>query len=119
MPEPIFMRLGIYIMVPEPISTAYLINPSHKFVCLYVYLLVAMQRIGKSVTAATNTHNNRRTVEGVVFYAVRVVWKEIRLLILPRNSRYISFSQIYLNCCSVSSDPKYISWNTEISIFDF
>jgi hypothetical protein len=28
MPEPIFMKLGMYIMTPEPISTAYFINPS-------------------------------------------------------------------------------------------
>jgi hypothetical protein len=36
-PEPIFMKLGMYIMAPEPISTAYYINPSHQSVCLYVY----------------------------------------------------------------------------------
>jgi hypothetical protein len=37
MPEPIFMKLG-YIMTPEPISTAYIINPSH-LLFFYVYLL--------------------------------------------------------------------------------
>jgi hypothetical protein len=37
MPEPIFMKLGMYIMAPEPISSAYFINPSHQSVCLYVY----------------------------------------------------------------------------------
>jgi hypothetical protein len=26
--EPVFMKLGMYIMLPEPISTAYVINPS-------------------------------------------------------------------------------------------
>jgi hypothetical protein len=31
------MKLGTYIMAPEPISTAYFINSSHQFVCLYVY----------------------------------------------------------------------------------
>jgi hypothetical protein len=36
---------------------AYFINPSHQSVCLYVYpLIVAGQRLGKSVTAATNTY---------------------------------------------------------------
>jgi hypothetical protein len=35
--EPIFMKLGMYITAPEPISTAYFINPSHHSVCLYVY----------------------------------------------------------------------------------
>jgi hypothetical protein len=28
MPEPIFMKLGMYNMTPEPISVAYFINPS-------------------------------------------------------------------------------------------
>jgi hypothetical protein len=37
MAEPIFMKLGMYIMAPEPISTAYFINPSRQSVCLYVY----------------------------------------------------------------------------------
>jgi hypothetical protein len=56
MPEPIFMKLGMYIMAPEPISTAYFINPSHQSVCLYVYpLIVARQRLGKNITAETNT----------------------------------------------------------------
>jgi hypothetical protein len=27
--EPIVMKLGMYIMLPEIISTAYLVNPSH------------------------------------------------------------------------------------------
>jgi hypothetical protein len=30
------MKLGMYIMAPEPISTAYVINPSHQSVCIYV-----------------------------------------------------------------------------------
>jgi hypothetical protein len=28
--EPFFMKLGMYIMVTEPISTAYFINPSYR-----------------------------------------------------------------------------------------
>jgi hypothetical protein len=57
MPEPIYMKLGMYIMTSEPISTAYFINPSHQSVCLYVYLpIVARQRLGGNVTTATNTH---------------------------------------------------------------
>jgi hypothetical protein len=44
-------------MAPEPISTAYFINSSHQSLYLYVYpLIVAKQRLGKNVTAATNTH---------------------------------------------------------------
>jgi hypothetical protein len=54
MAEPIFMKLGMYVMVPKPISTVYFINLSHQSVCLYVYLaIVARQRLGKNVTAAT------------------------------------------------------------------
>jgi hypothetical protein len=57
MPEPIFMKLGIYIVVSELISTAYFINPSHQSVCLYVYPpIVARQRLDKNVTEANNTH---------------------------------------------------------------
>jgi hypothetical protein len=53
------MKLVMYnsITAPEPISTAYLINLCHQSVCLYVYSpIVAMQRLGKNVTAAMNTH---------------------------------------------------------------
>jgi hypothetical protein len=43
-------------MTPEPISTAYFINPFHP-VYLYAYpLIVARQRLGKKVVAATDTH---------------------------------------------------------------
>jgi hypothetical protein len=52
------MKLGMNIMAPGPISTAYFINASHKSVCLYVY--IARQRLGKNITAATNT---RVTIE--------------------------------------------------------
>jgi hypothetical protein len=59
----------MYIMAPEPIATAHSINPTHQFMCLYVCIppivtrqslcknppIVARQRSGKSVTAATNT----------------------------------------------------------------
>jgi hypothetical protein len=44
--EPIFMKPSTYIMPPEPISTAYFINPSHQSVCLYVCPpTVATQRL--------------------------------------------------------------------------
>jgi hypothetical protein len=57
MPEPTFMKLGMYIMVPEPSSVVYYTSPSYQFVCLYVYhSIVARQWLGKNITAATNTH---------------------------------------------------------------
>jgi hypothetical protein len=55
--EPIFMKLGICVMVPKPIPSTYYINPSHQSVCLYVHPpIVAKQQLGKTDTAATNTH---------------------------------------------------------------
>jgi hypothetical protein len=57
MAELVFMKISTHIMAPELISTAYFINPCNQSVCLYVYpLTVATQRLGKTVTAATNTH---------------------------------------------------------------
>jgi hypothetical protein len=44
-------------MPSEPISAAYFINRCHQSVCLYVYPpFVARKRLGKNVTAATNSH---------------------------------------------------------------
>jgi hypothetical protein len=53
-------------------------------------LIVAGQRLGKYVPAAANTHNNRRIVGDVVFYAACVVSKESGGLTLPRTSCYNS-----------------------------
>jgi hypothetical protein len=81
MAETIFMKLGICIMIPEPISAAYFINPSHQSVSIYVTLLSLLgngsvkcihpfdirQRLGKDVPAAKNTRKNRITVRSVRF----------------------------------------------------
>jgi hypothetical protein len=57
MPEPIFMKLGMYIMAPELILTEYLINLFSQSACLYIYFfVVAGQRLSENVTAATNTY---------------------------------------------------------------
>jgi hypothetical protein len=46
--EQICMKLGIYIMAPGPISTAYVISPANQSTCLYVYpTIVARQRLSK------------------------------------------------------------------------
>jgi hypothetical protein len=74
------MILGMCIMATEPISTAYFINAFHQSMWLYVY--IARQRLGKNVTAATNTGNNRRIVGRVVLYAVDVVSKQNRRLFI-------------------------------------
>jgi hypothetical protein len=71
------MKLGMYIMAPESISTAYFINSSHQSLCIYVYPpIVAKQQLGKHVPTAKNTRNNRRIVGVVVFCTVRVVSKD-------------------------------------------
>jgi hypothetical protein len=36
MSEPVLMKLSVCIMAPEPIATAYCLNPSHKSVLVYV-----------------------------------------------------------------------------------
>jgi hypothetical protein len=57
MPEPVFMKIGVYIMTSEPISTVYFIIPSYQSTCLYVYPpIVARQRLVKNATMETNTH---------------------------------------------------------------
>jgi hypothetical protein len=109
------MKLGMHIMAPEPISTAFLINLSYQSVSMCkslllllgkgsvrcIILFIVRQRFGKHFPAPMNTYNNRRIVghvclcipfsllgnnstktflrqwrivEGVVFYAVRVVY---------------------------------------------
>jgi hypothetical protein len=63
MPEPVCMKFGFYTMAPGPLRTAYFINPSHLFVCLYAYRSVSVLGNG-----STNTFlRQERIVEGVVF----------------------------------------------------
>jgi hypothetical protein len=50
------MKRDMYIMPPVVILAAYLINPSHQSVCLYVYpSIFARQRLDKHVPEAMNT----------------------------------------------------------------
>jgi hypothetical protein len=64
MPERIFMRLGMYIIAPGSISTAYFINPSQQSVCLYVCPpIVARQRLGAHVPMAINMHKRVKLFE--------------------------------------------------------
>jgi hypothetical protein len=98
MPEPVFMKIYMHIMAPEPITKAYFINPSHQSLCLYVYpTFVARQRLGKQFPTATNTFSDRRNVGRVIFYADRVLWKESRWLVLPWSS-----------CSQLRSSPAQI-----------
>jgi uncharacterized protein (DUF486 family) len=76
MPEPVFMKLGMYIMAPELFSTAYFINLSHWPVCLYVYtIIVDRQRLGNKVSATTNTHATIEELLDTSFYTLSVSYK--------------------------------------------
>jgi hypothetical protein len=66
------MKLGIYIIAPEPIS----IPSISLFVCICIPLIVARQRLGNHVLAATNTRKNIKIIRRVIFYAVHVLSKE-------------------------------------------
>jgi hypothetical protein len=72
MPEPIFMKFSLYVMTPEPVSTANFINLSvymSACVCLLSLLgkrsvncvpsFIARQRHGKHVPVATNMRSSR------------------------------------------------------------
>jgi hypothetical protein len=77
MSGPVFMKLGMHTLAPQPISMTYFINPSHQSVCLYVYPpIIARQRHSKHVPAATNTRNDRRIVGLVILYNARALSKE-------------------------------------------
>jgi hypothetical protein len=57
-----------YIMLPEAISTSYFINLSHQSVCLYVYPpIVARQRPGQNIAAATNMYAIIKGLSGASF----------------------------------------------------
>jgi hypothetical protein len=78
-------RLDMYIMAPEPISSAPFINSFHQPVCLYAPIvarqrlgktlhIVARQRLGKNRYSRNEyIRNNRRIVGCVVTFAARVV----------------------------------------------
>jgi hypothetical protein len=85
LPEPVFMKLGMCIMLTEPISTAYFRNPSHQSVCLYMYpqSLLGNVSVKKRYPGKEYTHNNRKV--RVVFYEVHVVSEESRQWVLPRT----------------------------------
>jgi hypothetical protein len=56
-------------MEPEPISTAFFANASHQSIYLYVNLLiVARQRLGQNVTAASNSLATTEGLLNALFY---------------------------------------------------
>jgi hypothetical protein len=61
------MKLGIYVMAPESISTAYFINPSNQYVSYVIPTIVARQRLGNNVTLTTNTQATIEQLLGASF----------------------------------------------------
>jgi hypothetical protein len=70
--EPIFMKLSIYIMTSETISTVYFINPCHQSVCVSLLSFLGNGSV-KNCRCNEYKSNNRRNVGRVVFYDVRVI----------------------------------------------
>jgi hypothetical protein len=90
MPEPIFMKLGMYIILPNPIWTAYFINPFHQCVCVSVFL----SPLSLLCNGSLNTFLRQRIHAPIedkldaFFYVVRVVSKDSKRLVLFRISFY-------------------------------
>jgi hypothetical protein len=100
MTESIFMKLGMCIMTPEPISTAYFIYPSHQ----YVYSpTVVRQRLVKNVIASTNTLNSWRIVGRVVFYAVHIVSRKVGYQFFPEL--LVFFHVLVCECIMIVKIP--------------
>jgi hypothetical protein len=77
MPEPVFMKLDMYIMALQPISTVYFINCCHQFVCLYVYAPQSLLGNGSIYTfPRQRVHETKKNCWTRAFYAVLVVSKE-------------------------------------------
>jgi hypothetical protein len=87
MPQPIFLKICILIMAPEPISTACFINPSHQSV--YPNIIARQGLSQKRYRGNEYIRNNRRIVVRAVFYVVRVLPNESKRLVLPRTACYI------------------------------
>jgi hypothetical protein len=88
-PEPVVMKLGMYIMATESISVAYsyFLNSSHQSVSLYVYPFYRCKVKGipsfgdrrqpsKRIPTAVGTHSNRRIVGHVILCVVCFLSKE-------------------------------------------
>jgi hypothetical protein len=74
MPELIFVKFGMYIIAPEPYSTAYFIKPAHQSVCMCILLFSLGQRLSNNVITAKNTYATiEELLDPCFFYTVRVI----------------------------------------------
>jgi hypothetical protein len=79
MPKPTFMKLCVYIMTPEPISTAYFINPSHQSVSLLGNVYVAFIR-----TKSDTMLNNQIKQRPVLVFDIEVFSTLVQILYKTR-----------------------------------
>jgi hypothetical protein len=108
MPEQVFMKFGLYIMAPEPISNGVL-HKSLPSICVSTARSLLGNGLVKSYRGKEYTRN--RTVGRVVLYAVRVVPKESRQLVVSRLffSKNILNTRASATVCSGSHKPDYTS----------
>jgi hypothetical protein len=96
MPERIFVKLGIYIMAPEPILMAYFLSPAYQSVCLYVYPpIIARQWLNKNITVAVNTHAKIELLDLSFCILCHIKGK---YAILPRTSCFVHGSTFHIPC---------------------
>jgi hypothetical protein len=95
---------------PKHIWTVYFINTSSESVCLYAFPhIVATQRLGKNVTAATNIYaTTEEALDASFSMSVTVVWEENMLLFFP------PITSCFLN--STVACFETIRWNVYVAV---
>jgi hypothetical protein len=84
------MKLGVYIIAPEPISSAYSINPSHQSLRLYVYPLSLLDNDSVKMSPRQRIHTQlieELLNESYLCGTCRIY--DSRKLAFPRTSFYI------------------------------
>jgi hypothetical protein len=64
MREPLFVELGMYIMAPEPLSSAYFMNPS---ISLCFYMCISLPLTGTGSVKTLPWQQTHRIVEHIIF----------------------------------------------------
>jgi hypothetical protein len=82
MPEPVFMKPGMYIMATEPISTAHFINPSHQS---FVYFRLSL--LGKGSVKTIPRQRIHATTEELLNARVCVSPNRCKVTARLRRSR--------------------------------
>jgi hypothetical protein len=103
------MKLRMYFMAPEPISTSYFINPSRQSVSMCIPLSLLDDSV-KCYCCNEYTRNNRRIIGAVVFYAVRIVWKESRRLAVPTTACFFTLSISRSSDVESQTDWRMMNW---------